>query len=186
MAEGHRGQTKRVMPTRLSVAYRGLTKLPPEVLDKCRHTLTDLDMSNNKVCDLRFLIDLEVLESLVLDNNLVTSQVKMPRLPQLHTLWLNHNRIDNLGYFISTIAENCPNLKILSMMNNTAAPSYFNGGDYQSYMDYRYFVCSSLPKLIYLDHTPITAKERSEAARLYPVAVATPRSKRKKKKMTHS
>ncbi|XP_012942489.2 uncharacterized protein LOC101852718 [Aplysia californica] len=92
------GDARKVQkPVRLSLAYRGLSGLPPDLVDQCRLTLVELDMSNNKVSDLRFLVDLCVLETLVLDNNLVTSQVKVPYLPQLHTLWLNHNRIENLG-----------------------------------------------------------------------------------------
>ena len=41
------------------------------------------------------------------------------------------------GVFIDTLAKKCPNLQILSMMNNEAAPSYFNSGTKQQYMDYR-------------------------------------------------
>ena len=44
---------------------------------------------------------------------------------------------DTTGTFISTLSKNCPKIKILSMMNNEAAPSYFNGGTYEQYMDYR-------------------------------------------------
>ena len=44
------------------------------------------------------------------------------------------------GLFISTLCKSCPNIKFLSMMNNEAAPSYFNGGTYQQYADYRYKV----------------------------------------------
>ena len=43
-----------------------------------------------------------------------------------------------VGTFISTINQNCPKIKILSMMNNEAAPSYFNGGSYEQFIDYRY------------------------------------------------
>jgi len=165
----------------MSVAYRGLTKLPQEVLEKCRCNLTHLDMSNNKVSDLRFLAEMTALQTLVLDNNQVTSQVKMPRLPNLTTLWLNRNRIDNLGLFMTTLAESCPSLTGLCLMNNPAAPSYFNGGTYQQYVDYRYFVISVLPKLTHLDHSPVTPQERSEAARLYPVCIA-PKQRRRRRK----
>ena len=40
--------------------------------------------------------------------------------------------------FVSTLCKSCTNLRYLSMMNNEAAPSYFNGGSYQQYTDYRY------------------------------------------------
>ncbi|KAK3095920.1 hypothetical protein FSP39_020842 [Pinctada imbricata] len=53
-------------------------------------------------------------------------------------------------------------------MNNEAAPSYFNGGTYQQYMDYRCYVISCLPKLEVLDDKKIEENERSEAERIYP------------------
>jgi hypothetical protein len=39
---------------------------------------------------------------LVLDNNEVSSHVTFPHLPKLHTLWLNHNKVENLALFISS------------------------------------------------------------------------------------
>lgn len=59
-------------------------------------------------------------------------------MESLHTLWVNQNKITNLSAFIETVAKCLPNLKYFSMMNNEAAPSYFNGGTYQQYKDYRY------------------------------------------------
>ena len=50
--------------------------------------------------------------------------------------WYN---LENLSIFIEKIAKALPNLKYLSMMNNRAAPSYFNGGTLSEYTDYRYF-----------------------------------------------
>lgn len=87
--------------------------------------------------DLRFLQDFENLRSLVLDNNNITSRAQFSHAEKLETLWLNHNKIDNLSVFIEGVSKNFPNLKYFSMMNNSAAPSYFNGGSYQQYQDYR-------------------------------------------------
>ncbi len=39
--------------------------------------------------------------------------------------------------FISMLTKNCPDLNYMSMMNNAAAPSYFNGGTFSQYKDYR-------------------------------------------------
>ncbi|KAK3799630.1 hypothetical protein RRG08_059676 [Elysia crispata] len=154
--------------TRLSLAYLELHEFPVDVIDKFGSSILELDLSHNKISDLRFLMELPHIQSLVLDHNHVTSQVKMPLCRELHTLWVNHNRIQNLGFFLQTVAKNCPSLRILSMMNNEAAPSYFNGGTYQQYLDYRYFVISSLPNLEVLDYSPIIQPEVSEARRLYP------------------
>ena len=51
---------------------------------------------------------------------------------------MNGNNISNLALFIDKITTKFPNLRYLSMMKNEAAPSYFNGGTKQEYLDYRY------------------------------------------------
>lgn len=86
---------------------------------------------------MRPLSALTRLNTLVLDKNDLTAHVLLPSMPALHTLWVNHNQIENLSLFVETIAANCPNLRFLSMMNNAAAPSYFNKGSVQDYNDYR-------------------------------------------------
>ncbi|XP_045184903.2 leucine-rich melanocyte differentiation-associated protein-like [Mercenaria mercenaria] len=160
-----------------NIAYRDLTELPQDLIERTAKYVEELDLTANRISDLRFLIEYQSLKSLVLDHNFVTSHVKIADMPSLHTLWVNHNRIDNLSVFISTLAKKCPNLKYLSMMNNKAAPSYFNNGTFQQYIDYRYFVISRLPKLEVLDDKKIDRTERSEAERIYK-----PVRKRVKKK----
>jgi len=59
-------------------------------------------------------------------------------LPNLRILWINKNEIKNLSIFITNLSKCAPNLKELCMMNNEAAPSYFNGGTKQEYEDYRF------------------------------------------------
>lgn len=54
-------------------------------------------------------------------------------MPSLETLWVNHNKIENLSIFIENLVQSCPNLVYLSMINNKAAPSYFNGGSLAEY-----------------------------------------------------
>ena len=41
------------------------------------------------------------------------------------------------GFFISNVERSFPNLRVLSMMNNEAAPSYFNDKTYMEHVDYR-------------------------------------------------
>jgi hypothetical protein len=53
------------------------------------------------------------------------------------------------------------------MMNNPAAPSFFNGGLYKQYVDYRHYVISQLPRLIMLDDRQVSLEERQEAERIY-------------------
>ena len=95
-----------------------------------------------------FLYDFENLNSLILDNNNLNSHVKFPHVAGLETLWVNHNAITNLSVFVETVAKSFPNLKFFSMMNNQAAPSYFNGGTYTQYKDYRWGVLSSAENLM--------------------------------------
>ncbi|KAJ8311364.1 hypothetical protein KUTeg_010719 [Tegillarca granosa] len=152
---------------RQNLAYQDLSEFPPDLAEKEGAKVEELDLTCNKLTDLKFLIDYPRLTTLILDHNNIQSHVKIPLMPTLHTLWVNHNKIKNLGTFVSTLTKNCPNLKLLSMMNNEAAPSYFNGGTFQQYMDYRYFVISKLPKLEVLDDKKITPDERSEAERIY-------------------
>jgi hypothetical protein len=127
--------------------------------------------------------------TLILDHNQICSEAVFPRVPTLTTLWLNHNLIDKLHPFIESVRKGFPNLKFLSLMGNSGAPSYLNGGTYYEYLQYRYtclvaktilvclknhlhpnsrlFVISWLPKLEYLDDRPVTPDQREEAHRLY-------------------
>lgn len=103
-----------------------------------------LDLTENHFTgstDLRFLFSFTNLKTLILDKNLIQSNIKLPYMPTLETLWLNHNKIENLSIFIDNLEQSCPNLVYLSMINNKAAPSYFNGGsltEYNGLMIFKY------------------------------------------------
>ncbi|GAB1607092.1 leucine-rich melanocyte differentiation-associated protein-like [Argonauta hians] len=157
--------------TRVSLAYQDLTELPMEFMLKYGDWLDELDLTYNRISDLRFLSHFPVLSTLILDHNLVRSHIKLPVMPHLHTLWLNHNKVSNLGVFIYAIAKSCPKLRYMSLMNNDAAPSYFNGGTYQQYIDYRQYVISQIPTLEILDDKCITTEERGEAEKIYQRAI---------------
>ncbi|ESO81966.1 hypothetical protein LOTGIDRAFT_223705 [Lottia gigantea] len=162
---------------RWSLAYSNLAGPPVELTRKYGNIIEELDMSNNRVSDLRFLADFPKLNTLVVDHNAIHSHVKIPYMPGLHTIWLNHNSVKNLGIFLETLSKNCPNLRYLSLMNNEAAPSYFNGGTLQQYTEFRYLVISSLSKLEYLDFQPVTQQERREAEKAYSIKVKKKTSK---------
>ena len=83
------------------------------------------------------MFGLSDMTSLILDSNQITSHTVFPPLPKLKILWVNKNKISNLSVFMESVATNFPELKQLCMMNNPAAPSYFNGGSRQEYQDYR-------------------------------------------------
>ncbi|XP_014681315.1 PREDICTED: uncharacterized protein LOC106821142 isoform X2 [Priapulus caudatus] len=68
-------------------------------------------------------------------------------------------------------------LRYLSMLNTEAAPSFFNGGSPQDYIDFRLYVVSQLRSLEFLDYLQITYEERKEANRVYK----HPKRKRRQK-----
>lgn len=144
-----------------------MDSIPDQLFPADRHIIEYIDLTENSLDDLRFLIDFPNLRTLIVDKNRLNSNVKIPRLDTLHTLWINHNQITNLSVFIQTLVIHCPQLKYLSMMNNPAAPSFFNGGSYQEYVDYRHYVISQLSHLIMLDDRQVSLEERQAAERIY-------------------
>ena len=144
-----------------------MDSIPDRLLPANKHLIEYLDLTENNLDDLRFLLDFSNLQTIIVDRNRINSNVKIPHLDMLHTLWINHNQITNLSVFIQTLTTHCPQLKYLSMMNNPAAPSFFNGGSYQQYVDYRHYVISQLPRLIMLDDRQVSLEERQEAERTY-------------------
>ncbi|XP_052417042.1 leucine-rich repeat-containing protein 72 [Carassius gibelio] len=101
-------------------------------------------------------------------------------MPSLTTLWINKNKISNLPIIVEEICCKFPNIKILSMMNNEAAPSYFNGGSLTQYMDYRQYVISQIPGLEVLDDTEVQEKEREVARKTYRMQRMREGSRRRK------
>ncbi|MEQ2240169.1 hypothetical protein ILYODFUR_012022 [Ilyodon furcidens] len=88
-------------------------------------------------------------------------------MPSITAVCINKNKIHNLPVFVEEIRRKFPNIKILSMMNNEAAPSYFNGGSLSQYKDYRHYVISQIPDLEILDDTEVLEKERVQARKTY-------------------
>eukprot|EP00118_Oscarella_pearsei_P016275 m.154126 g.154126 ORF g.154126 m.154126 type:complete len:135 (+) comp38632_c0_seq18:23-427(+) len=122
---------------RVSLAYKNLSEIPRELFEDYGTEIEELDLSCNRISDFRSLNVLSRLNTLILDQNDLTAHVKLPPLSTLHTLWVNHNQIANLSLFVDNVVASCPNLRYLCMMNNEAAPSYFNKGNFQDYQDYR-------------------------------------------------
>uniref|UniRef100_A0A673AXT6 Uncharacterized protein n=1 Tax=Sphaeramia orbicularis TaxID=375764 RepID=A0A673AXT6_9TELE len=148
----------------LSFAYQSLTEIPYDTILTQTETLEVLDLSYNLLDDSSWnpvlLGQLEKLSTLILDCNNYTSHVKFPYMPSVTTVCINKNKINNLPVFVEEIRRKFPNIKILSMMNNEAAPSYFNGGSLTQYKDYRQYVISQIPGLEILDDTEVMEKER--------------------------
>lgn len=124
----------------------------------------------------------EHLVSLVLDNNELTSDVQLPALPQLTTLWVNNNRIGDLERFLAHVRAQCPGLTYLSMLKNAACPNFFTGKPSEDYHRYRRTVLAYLPLLRFLDASPVSDAERPAAAS----AAARPSSNNNNNKASRS
>ncbi|XP_043911454.1 leucine-rich melanocyte differentiation-associated protein [Protopterus annectens] len=111
------------------------------------------------------LKEFSCLEELILDNNLLGNDLRLPRLPYLHTLTLNKNQITELDRLLNHLAEALPSLEYLSLLGNVACPNELVSleNDEDDYQRYRYFVIHKLTKLKFLDSRKVTAKESLEA-----------------------
>ncbi|XP_050349208.1 leucine-rich melanocyte differentiation-associated protein-like [Nymphalis io] len=153
--------------TKLTLAYERLYELPRTIIERfCDHIIY-LDISHNKITNLDGLVHFKHLTTLIADDNPVTESCMLPPMPKLQLLWLNHCKISSLYPWVSKLKESCPNLQYISLMGNPAAPSYFNGGTFYEYLQYRLFVISQFPSLLHLDDRKVTDDQREEAHRLY-------------------
>jgi hypothetical protein len=107
------------------------------------------------------------VETLIVDNNELTSASGFPPLPHLRVLWVNKNNITHYQLFIERLAAACPALRELSLLGNPGVPSYFNGGTLAEYKDYRLYVISKFRQLQVLDQSPVRPEERADAQRIY-------------------
>ena len=81
---------------KLSFAFQNLSEIDQKMLPSNPERIRILDLTENNFVgssDLRFLFSFTNLKTLILDKNLIQSNIKLPFLPNLETLWLNHNKI---------------------------------------------------------------------------------------------
>ncbi|XP_075976046.1 leucine-rich melanocyte differentiation-associated protein-like isoform X2 [Anticarsia gemmatalis] len=152
---------------RLTLAYERLYEIPKTIVERFSDHIKYLDISHNKITNLDALVYFKNLTSLIADDNPITENCHLPPLPKLELLWLNRCKVASLYPWVGKLKESCPNLQYLSLMGNPAAPSYFNGGTFYEYLQYRLFVISQFPSLNHLDDRRVTEDQRLEAQRLY-------------------
>jgi len=161
--------------TELSLEGKSLMELPDKIISRCGSTLIKLDMTGNSVSSAKNFEGLVALEQLVLDKNSITALPAFPTLPRVHTLWLNNNSLTELEKVVDQIKQSFPGVTYLSMLFNPCVPNVFlddAAGD--AYQRYRYHVISKIPKLQFLDSTPVEDAERKEAAKGGHLSVARP------------
>ncbi|XP_067395572.1 leucine-rich melanocyte differentiation-associated protein isoform X1 [Emydura macquarii macquarii] len=124
-----------------------------------------LDLSFNLLRSLEGLKTFSCLEELILDNNLLGNDLRLPRLPHLHTLTLNKNQISDLESLLDHLSDVAPSLEYLSLLGNMACPNELvsKDKDEDDYQRYRYFVLHKLTNLKFLDTRKVTKWEREEA-----------------------
>lgn len=124
-----------------------------------------LDLSFNQLRSLTGLKAFSQLEELIVDNNLLGNDLRLPRLPRLHTLTLNKNQFTDIEALLEHLVEVTPALEYLSLLGNEACPNQLVSmdKDEDDYQRYRYFVLHKLTNLKFLDTRKVTQSERSEA-----------------------
>jgi len=103
------------------------------------------------------------LETLVLDNNELTSLNGLPPLPQLRTLWVNNNAIADLEATLNVLSRQCPQLEYLSLLRNPCCPNELTGKLETEYRRYRLYTKYRLPTLRLLDAGSFTDQEALDA-----------------------
>lgn len=155
----------------LSFASRECLVFPLPQLVHYAFRTKKLDLSFNRLVNVKGLEKFVDLEELILDNNELTDDVNFPNLAKLVTLSVNKNRIVDLDRFASMCRWKFPQLTFLSLVGNDCCPnltSLANSGDEdeeEEYQRYRYTVLAKMPSLKFLDFTPVSETERTEAVR---------------------
>lgn len=143
---------------------QSLTKIPSQI-DADTSKITCMDLSSNKISSLKGLENYKVLETLILDSNLIGNSYEFSPCPSLTTLSLNKNLITDLDLLLDNLKKYVPSLKYLSLLGNQACPHQLLGLDYDEndYYRYRCYVIYCLPHLKFLDSSPVTKDEKEEA-----------------------
>jgi len=155
----------------LSAIGQNLVDIPSHLGDTYGENVKQLDLSYNSILNVTNIEKFKQLTSLVLDNNQLQSVQEFPPIPTLQTLWVNNNQVSDLKGFMDCVVKSFPNLTYLSMLKNPACPNYFTGKDFDDYKRYRYYVLYRLPKLKFLDSSPVSNDEKKQALKVGSYAV---------------
>lgn len=149
----------------LLLVDQGLECVPAEIAGEKGPSTTSLNVSENTIKTGKNMDKFTVLDTLVLDKNGMSDLVGFPRLPTVTTLWFNNNLVVDLATFLDHVVECFPALTYLSFMRNPASPSLLCASeeDAAALRRYRLYVIYRIPKLTFLDSSPVSKEERSEA-----------------------
>lgn len=147
----------------LDLSGRNLSVLRGAHLEHCQSSTLHLNAAHNQLQDLSFLQGFTVLQTLILDYNLVESLQSLPPLDDLDTLSLNCNKLIDLQALARDVSLKCPNLQHLSLIQNPACPLLDPSSSEGSIRRYRTEVIKAVPMLKSLDGSMVTPAERAEA-----------------------
>ena len=159
------------MDEEVILAERGLSAVPEEIAETFGGTATLLNLTENRIRNADNIEKFEYLETLVLDKNGISDLNWCCKIPTLRTLQINNNSVTDLPEFITQVQDRFINLTWLSMMRNPCCPCFWNiveneqENEQEQYRRYREYVLYRLPKLQFLDATPVTDEERANAAK---------------------
>lgn len=151
-----------------SLVEQNLSRVSDAQLAQHRNDDT-IDLTGNRLRSGVNLDRFSRMHTLILDKNEMTAASfgsDFPVLPNVTTLWLNHNQFTDLIALVDVVARCCPNVTYVSMMKNPCVPDMYFGtdsGDADAYQRYRYYVVYRLTHITMLDATPVDAVERKEA-----------------------
>ncbi|KAK7901847.1 hypothetical protein WMY93_018616 [Mugilogobius chulae] len=153
--------------TQISYIGNDCKEIPEYIGKTYGHFAKRLDLTSNQLRTLSGLRMFPELEELIVDNNQLGNDLRLPKLPHLHTLTLNKNQLTDIEALLEHLAEVTPALEYLSLLGNEACPNQLVSPDKDEddYQRYRYFVLHKLPQLKFLDFRKVTKLEASEAER---------------------
>ncbi|XP_058241683.1 leucine-rich melanocyte differentiation-associated protein isoform X1 [Hemibagrus wyckioides] len=151
--------------TQVSYIGHDCELIPEFLADNYGSSAKRLDLSFNRLRSLTGLKAFSQLEELIVDNNLLGNDLRLPRLPQLHTLTLNKNQLSDIEALLEHLQEVTPALEYLSLLGNEACPNQLVSldKDEDDYQRYRYFVLHKLKNLKFLDSRRVSQTEHLEA-----------------------
>eukprot|EP00045_Choanoeca_perplexa_P007466 m.68085 g.68085 ORF g.68085 m.68085 type:complete len:531 (-) comp14095_c0_seq6:83-1675(-) len=134
--------------------------------------LADFTECNLADDHLSTLATLGKLQVLVVDGNRITSLNALPILPDLQTLSLNRNAINDVDEVLLYVLTQTPSLQCLSLLLNACCPSQLNGGTAEAYNTYRRHIVKMLPSLTNLDCQAVTTEDRTSTSTTAPATFA--------------
>lgn len=154
----------------LSCIGQDIEEIPESLIQDYSKVTRRLDLSFNRIKSVNGLEEFLNLEELVLDNNNINTMTSFPHLAHLHTLTLNKNKLTKIEDILDNIEQKFPQLTYLSLLGNTACPNQLScrDKDEEDYIRYRHYVLYRLPRLKFLDSSPVKSCDLEEAKRVGP------------------